>query len=479
MMVQARVIVLIAVLLLPCVPFAPAEETTSGQFSFNHAHGEVHTSGVFELTGTSTIPLNSVTWQLIDASTGIVLFDGSYLDKVTPSGDAMWTWSHNLSVVDAGCSCRFVVDFGVDHVQPSELVVFFGSAFAWAPVWLSQPLDDVVFTDSGNRSFELPVVFPPDRANGSVVEMERCPSSSGGVCKSPASLLSADLTQDGSSTFVELVPQEWMPEGHWSVTSVTVVDSVLSRSASLSWHVLHDKTAPEVSIESASSANESDRVLVVVNATDATSELVSLVDLRATSPNGAVTVLDALANSSEFTLQPEVAGTWDIVATVRDGAGLTQTAHHALNVVNLPPVAGLRLNGAVLENGDVLQVKLGQPLVLDASTSSDTPSDMLRLNHVWWIGEDLRLSGVEQLTGERFQETGTFEVRLEVVDDDGAMTDIAFTLEVVDDAAPLRDAVVVGPLVLAIIGLGFAGLFFVRHRKDRANIPTWPSEPEH
>ena len=133
----------------------------------------------------------------------------------------------------------------------------------------------------------------------------------------------------------------------------------------------------------------------------------------------------------------------------------------------------------MLENGDVLQVKLGQPLVLDASTSSDTPSDMLRLNHVWWIGEDLRLSGVEQLTGERFQETGTFEVRLEVVDDDGAMMDIAFTLEVVDDAAPLRDAVVVGPLVLAIIGLGFAGLFFVRYRKDRANIPTWPSEPEH
>ena len=122
MMVQARVIVLIAVLLLPCVPFAPAEETTSGQFSFNHAHGEVHTSGVFELTGTSTIPLNSVTWQLIDASTGIVLFDGSYLDKVTPSGDAMWTWSHNLSVVDAGCSCRFVCPELLYHMENHHML---------------------------------------------------------------------------------------------------------------------------------------------------------------------------------------------------------------------------------------------------------------------------------------------------------------------------------------------------------------------
>ena len=478
MMGQARVIVLIAVLLLPCVPFAPAETTTSDQFFFNHAHGEVHTSGVFEITGTSTIPLNSVTWKLIDASTGNVLTDGTYLDKVTPNGTASWTWSHNLSVIEAGCSCRFVVDLGVQHVQPAELVVFFGSAISWAPVWLSQPLVDVVFTDAGNRSIELPVVFPPGRANGSVVEMERCPSSNGGVCRSPASLLNAVLTHDEPSTLVELAPQDWMPEGHWSVTSMTIIDNVLSRSASLSWHVLHDKTAPEVSIESASSANESDRVWVVVNATDATSELVTLIDVRATSPNGAVTVLDVLANVSEFTLQPDMAGTWDLEATVRDAAGLTQTAHHALTVANVPPVAGVRLNGAVIESGDVLQVRLGQPLLLDASTSSDTANDMMGLNHVWWINEDLRLSGVVQLTDERFQETGSFDVRLEVVDDDGAMTDIAFTLEVVDDNAPLRDAVVVGPLALVIIGLVFAGLFFVRHRNDRANIPTWPSEPE-
>ena len=116
-------------------------------------------------------------------------------------------------------------------------------------------------------------------------------------------------------------------------------------------------------------------------------------------------------------------------------------------VSNLPPVAGVRLNGALVENGDALQVKLGQPLLLDASTSSDTANDVLDLNHVWWIGDDVRLSGVERLTEDRFQKTGTFDVRMEVVDDDGAASELVFTLEVVDPAAPLGDAVVVLSLI--------------------------------
>ena len=237
-------------------------------------------------------------------------------------------------------------------------------------------------------------------------------------------------------------------------------------------------TPPEVSIESASNANESDFVLVVVNATDSTSDVVELVELRATSPDGRVTVLDAAVNDSEFTVQPDSSGSWTVRVTVRDGAGLSQTASHVMVVSNLPPVAGVRLNGALVENGDALQVKLGQPLLLDASTSSDTANDVLDLNHVWWIGDDVRLSGVERLTEDRFQKTGTFDVRMEVVDDDGAASELVFTLEVVDPAAPLGDAVVVGPVVVLLIGVALAVVFLFRQRKESAPIPTWPGEAE-
>ena len=478
MMVHPRVIVLIAVLLLPCVPLATADGATAEAFVFNHDHGETHADGSVELTGSSTLPLNDLTWELIDASTGATLVTGTYLDSVAPNADGTWSWSHNLSLVDAGCSCRFVVDLGAQDLQRHELVVFLGSGMSWAPVWLTQPIGDVVFTDGDNRTVDLPIVLPPGRENGSVLEMERCPASSTGVCKSPPTLATFPLVTGGSSTTVVLTPLDWNPEGHWFVPSLVVIDNVLARSDSVQWHVLHDLTPPEVSIESAISANESDLVLVVVNATDSTSDFVELVELRATSPDGRVTVLDAAVNDSEFTVQPDSSGSWTVQVTVRDGAGLSQTASHVMLVSNLPPVAGLRLNGALVENGDALQVKLGQPLLLDASTSSDTASDVLDLNHVWWIDDDVRLSGVERLTEDRFQETGTFDIRMEVVDDDGAASELLFTLEVVDPAAPLGDAVVAGPVVILVIGLALVGVILLRQRKDSTTIPTWPGEAE-
>ena len=478
MMVHPRVIVLIAVLLLPCVPLATADGATAEAFVFNHDHGETHADGSVELTGSSTLPLNDLTWELFDASTGASLVTGTYLDSVAPNADGTWSWSHNLSLVDAGCSCRFVVDLGAQDLQRHELVVFLGSGMSWAPVWLTQPIGDVVFTDGDNRTVDLPIILPPGRENGSVLEMERCPASSTGVCKSPPTLATFPLVTGGSSTTVVLTPLDWNPEGHWFVPSLVVIDNVLARSDSVQWHVLHDLTPPEVSIESAISANESDLVLVVVNATDSTSDLVELVELRATSPDGRVTVLDAAVNDSEFTVQPDSSGSWTVQVTVRDGAGLSQTASHVMLVSNLPPVAGVRLNGALVENGDALQVKLGQPLLLDASTSSDTASDVLDLNHVWWIDDDVRLSGVERLTEDRFQETGTFDIRMEVVDDDGAASELLFTLEVVDPAAPLGDAVVAGPVVILLIGLALVGVILLRQRKDSTTIPTWPGEAE-
>ena len=67
---------------------------------------------------------------------------------------------------------------------------------------------------------------------------------------------------------------------------------------------------------------------------------------------------------------------------------------------------------------------------------------------------------------------------MEVVDDDGAASELVFTLEVVDPAAPLGDAVVVGPVIVLLIGVALAVVFLFRQRKDSAPIPTWPGEAE-
>tara|TARA_X000000950_G_C13908838_1_gene658132 strand:+ start:314 stop:1792 length:1479 start_codon:yes stop_codon:yes gene_type:complete len=490
MMVRSRSIVLVALLLLTCVPSTTAD-VHGPEIHFDQDDGLVQSSGQVTLSGQANVPLNEITWTVFDVTTADVIASGDFLDTVTPEQEGAWTWTHNISVPTSGCSCRFVVEQGT---YAAEIVLYLGSPESWAPVWLDatsavatgplpEQMDEdkkqssVLLTDAGNVSTTLPLTFPPNRWNESYLEVQRCQSSPSGVCKSPKTTISLPIVYDGSSFSVVFHPAEWSPEGHWSITSMVAVDGVLSRSTASTWHLLHDVTPPVAAIEAVASANESERVRLVVNATDLGSEQVTLIDLRVTDPNGEVRVLDQLATPSEAVLLPDLAGQWTVQATVQDGAGLVRVVSHDLVVQNVVPTVNLRFNGAVVESGDTLQVRSGDAFILDASASSDTGNDFIGLNHVWWFGADGRLSGMPELTEDRFVDPGSYDIRIEVVDDDGASAEMAFTLEVIEDTESLVESALVGPLILLLIGAGLTLLFFLRNRSQGPSIPTWPGEP--
>lgn len=473
-MSQHRSIGLVCLLLLACLPSVGAE-TVAPTISFDVDQGVVFEDDSFSITGVSTVSLNDVTWELMDVTSDVVLASGSFLDHVAPNGDDAWTWSHNVTVAEAGCSCRFVVHHAL---VSGDLVMFVGSPVAWSPVWLNEPEGRVLLNDDSNTTVVLDVVFPPQRGNGSTVEIQRCPASANQVCKSPLSTISLPLQHDGGASAVVFEPSQWSPEGHWAISAMTVVDAVLSRSTPVVWQVLHDATLPTVSIEATDQVTESSPVVIVVNATDATSEEAFVVEVRATDPSGAVQFLGGSNPTTGFLLHPHLAGEWLVAVTVEDGAGLTNTVTHTLAVTNIPPEANARLNGAVIESGDRLSVRAGVAFIIDSSASKDTGSDLLSLNHVWWLDSDGRISGVDTLTNDRFPEAGVYDVRLEVVDDDGASDDLTFTLEIIEEDVPLREAAVLGPLLLVLLGLGLAVFMYIRNRTQVPSIPTWPGEQD-
>ncbi len=497
MMGQPRSIFLVLLLLVPWLPVS-ADDAVTPHVAFDAPQGYVQESGAVVLTGTANVPLNEVAWALRDVATDAVLQNGSFLETVTPDGDDTWTWSHNLSVPETGCSCTFTV---VQGSVTAELVLYLGAAGSWAPVWIPNGFESVehdghphstkmdnLSMDSVHHSVilngvdpvvvELPLIFPPQRLNGSTVEIQRCEASSNGVCTSPITVLMLPIQDTEASASITFTPEQWSPEGHWSVTSMVVIDSVLSRSTSVTWEVLHDVTPPTASIESPATANESERVFVLINATDPTSGQVHLADLRTTAPDGVVTVLDHGVNSLEASFSPHLAGRWLIEATVQDGAGLNTVVARNLQVSNLPPEGNIRFNGALVTPGDRLQVYSGESFILDASGSLDTGNDALSLHHVWWIDVDGRLSGLEQLTEERFQAPGTYEIRFQIVDDDGASDEIQFSLEVVEGDDSLAEVAFVAPLVLLLVGIGITTLFILRTKSKSTDIPTWPGEVE-
>jgi hypothetical protein len=64
------------------------------------------------------------------------------------------------------------------------------------------------------------------------------------------------------------------------------------------------------------------------------------------------------------------------------------------------------------------------------------------------------------------------------VDDDGASDDLTFTLEIIEEDVPLREAAVLGPLLLVLLGLGLAVFMYIRNRTQVPSIPTWPGEQD-
>ena len=116
------------------------------------------------------------------------------------------------------------------------------------------------------------------------------------------------------------------------------------------------------------------------------------------------------------------AGSYVVTLTAVDMDGSRATARAVMTVVNQPPVAVVPVAR--------LEVGKGVPFVLDASRSSDTPSDMPSLRYEWEV------EGIGIFEGQRPTVTiGTvsgFHVTLRVTDSDGASSTAAMTVVVVN-----------------------------------------------
>ena len=112
-------------------------------------------------------------------------------------------------------------------------------------------------------------------------------------------------------------------------------------------------------------------------------------------------------------------GNYTVVLTVSDGKA-TSTSEVEVEVQNVPPIADA---GIPKER----KATVGKAIILDASGTTDTPSDMAGLNFTWRIGNDTVYGEVVSYT---FVSTGEFTVTLTVRDNNGAVSEDTLTFEV-------------------------------------------------
>ena len=193
------------------------------------------------------------------------------------------------------------------------------------------------------------------------------------------------------------------------------------------------------------------------------------------------------------TLSSARSGSHQVVAHIRDDEGGESTLNGTLQVLNVAPAAIAAANRT--------DAVVGQPLWLSANGSTDTPSDATRLTYRWSLPDDTAVQ--RKVFQWSPSVVGPQVVRLEVIDDDGALSTASVTLQVrapppitttpplpQEQQSPQDHDRVVHPQeqVLPAAALGVAGLLVVglvvlllllraRRKGAAADPPSAPAVP--
>ena len=120
-------------------------------------------------------------------------------------------------------------------------------------------------------------------------------------------------------------------------------------------------------------------------------------------------------------------GSYDITLTVVDNNGATQSATHTINIRNNPPVAEFSpADGSRYAQGDGID--------FDATASNDPDGTIVEYR--WDFDSDGTTDSTEPTLTYAFINSGTFDVTLTVVDNDGRSSSVTHTLEITDNTGP-------------------------------------------
>ena len=186
--------------------------------------------------------------------------------------------------------------------------------------------------------------------------------------------------------------------------------------------------------------------------------------------------------TSSVSFTPDEAGEWTVELLVRDSAGHLVRASSSIMVENVPPQAHLFLDGLTVNDGDMVMFPQGTDWILNASQSLDTENDLFGLNYRWYVGEELVKNGGATLNSGDFNKTGSHTLRLLVTDDDGAQSELSFTISVPSDSAAGSEGMLGGnPFTLGLVVV-FSLSMFLLVRMGRSSppesLPKWHSKEE-
>ena len=482
---------------------SPEDQDNQRRVVFHQEDGTKANSTLL-LNGTSTHPLQSSTWRLVNMTKfdqHDTLAEGTHLSSVIPSGEKQWRWTLVLDVEDIHCTCSVEVLVNNHSLHPSVIMVYLGDS-GHRPVLkpLSNPL---YLLTTETLVVEMDAVTPSQSLNGSALSTTVC-EAPWAVCL--AEKVPFELTYSVTDSIgIEFNSTEIaLPDGFW-MFHIELEDRTLKVSNTVSFVLQLDRQAPLITLSnslnsdavdlmesamvsgdvaSASVAMEHSEVLFSADVSDGYAGESEVLTWSKISPSGEQSTFSptSFVSPSSVSFTPDEAGEWTVVLLVRDSAGHLVRTTSSITVENVQPQARLLLDGLTVNDGDMVMFPQGTDWVLNASQSLDTENDLAGLDYRWYVGEELIKNGGATLTSGDFNKSGAHTLRLLVTDDDGAQSELSFTINVPSDSVSGSEGLIGGnPFTLGLVVV-FSLSTFLLVRMGRSSppesLPKWQSKKE-
>ena len=462
-LIRSRATLFAVVLMLLLLPVTSVDVGAQGPdepqtlFHFFQTNGD-HFEEILTVNGTSSASLQNVTWQVVNISLleqSEVIVSGDFLSSVIPSGEDRWSWMLSIDVADVDCTC--VVEVFLDELQedqPASLIVYLGQDLGTHRPVLSPPEQGLHLFTTGMLHLRLDAVTPDGSLNGSMI--------SATVCEAPSSVcLVESVPFELSATYNDYIQISMdaielsLPDGFWRFM-VEMEDRTLKPSNQVNFTIHLDRQAPSVLLSHTLSTNtqgqnetamtdlavptteEHTEIFFIAEVSDGYAGASEVLTWSKTSPSGSQSAFaDAsYISDSSVSLVPDEAGEWIIILLVRDSAGHLVRSTSSIMVENLEPTAVLTLDGLRVNDGDSVMLPAGDSWLMSANQSADTGNDKPGLTYTWYLDNVVIQTG-GSLQGEevlRLMEQGSFNskatqsMKLVVTDDDGASSEVTFSV---------------------------------------------------
>ena len=448
-----------------------------------------HVDGVLNLSGLSTVPLTSVeisVWNISEPDQWSELSSSPYLNSVVPFNDestdsTMWAWTHvfDLSTIDCTCyvdislmeqtdlvSFGLIVYAGENHHRPvlrPSSSIGLGHAYS-TQIYNSNSIDlayDVLLPPYNNQ----PIA---ESTTDVLPNVRLCPVSNG-ICLDNYTSITVDVVSyENDLEMVLDVNGNSIQDGFY-LLQIQIQDQFLTLSNNLSQYILIDQNKPTVSLTAVDKVLESESIFVDIDVNDGYTGSSFVITWSITQPDGTPrAVLDSeILDDSRLDFQPTKSGLYSVNALVRDLGGHLVVVNHNVSVENIVPQAVVRYDGFLVQDGSEITVPESGTWTFSANDSTDSENDRSILEYYWYVDGKSLLSGKPYLTSSDVQSQEFKEIRVEIVDDDGASTSFSFKVnkQQSDSSQSLADTSLAS--VISLFFILFVGiLVYMRQRSQ-------------